>query len=631
MKKLSKRLLAMLLVAVMVVAAIPFGAFADDTYNINVVAKNTHGTVIPSSGSGKADVEAYVEQSRERSVQACLDAGIPVSGLTFNSASFADNTLTVLFDVHTWTFVSATSTQHTMKCSIGNEQETSDHVFNSAGVCRDCGWSHEHSFTGGTVVAPGDANGHKVQCTFAGCTEQTTAPHTGEHYTDLPAEAADCENTGHEAGKRYDCGYVEGYAVTPALGHIDENCDGKCDRAGCTENMTVQTKTYKVVVKKADKVTVLAEGQSVTYNQAQINALNSASAVRTFLDGLGGDYATCSGKMGDAYFKGVEVMSSDAGNYLHIYMDLPETSNTLPNTGDTFNVTFTIDGGTSYTRTVNVGDWYFNAGMAGNANGWGNKQVSLRITNALGSKRLVDWNSKDSSAYVQRGDVSVEIFSKLKTVKIVFLKNEVCSVKDSNGTTVEYEWGSALGQLPELPYGYGYWCVDGKEITATTIYNWELDKVYARPVKQTADHNGNVHLFVYNSSNQLMKDFDVTVKVQDNGMLFLDDLVSMIKNNTGVSSVSSAGLMDESGWAYYLNNKNSTKYAKSGLLMGTAAEREGVQNVYVVLKNVSGNSNADTSNPKTGDTAMIGTAAIVMALATVGMGTAFYMKKKELF
>ena len=51
----------------------------------------------------------------------------------------------------------------------------------------------------------------------------------------------------------------------------------------------------------------------------------------------------------------------------------------------------------------------------------------------------------------------------------------------------------------------------------------------------------------------------------------------------------------------------------------------------MVLTNVSGGSNADTSNPKTGDTAMIGTAAIVMALATVGMGTAFYMKKKELF
>lgn len=594
MKKLSKRLLAMLLVAVMVVAAIPFGAFAapcgaDHSTDTSLWEYDSTGTVTATTHPLK-----------------CKNTGCDWTGAAYHTLG-ADGKCTVCSYEHT----PHTYDKTTHKCTVcGYEHQ-----------CIDSDWA----FNG---VKGTDGSTHTEVCTFCGktravnCTISTTAA--------IPATCTTVGKTEYKACSV--CGWNnDGGKDVPALGHIDENCDGKCDREGCNQNMEVKTKTYKVVVKKADKVTVLAEGQSVTYNQAQIDALNSASTVRTFLNGLGGDYATCSGKMGDAYFKGVEVMSSDAGNYLHIYMDLPETSNTLPNTGDTFDVTFTIDGGTSYTRTVNVGDWYFNAGMAGNANGWGNKQVSLRITNALGSKRLVDWNSKDSSAYVQRGDVSVEIFSKLKTVKIVFLKNEVCSVKDSNGTTVEYEWGSALGQLPELPYGYGYWCVDGKEITATTIYNWELDKVYARPVKQTADHNGNVHLFVYNSSNQLMKDFDVTVKVQDNGMLFLDDLVSMIKNNTGVSSVSSAGLMDESGWAYYLNNKNSTKYAKSGLLMGTAAEREGVQNVYVVLKNVSGNSNADTSNPKTGDTAMIGTAAIVMALATVGMGTAFYMKKKELF
>ena len=156
--------------------------------------------------------------------------------------------------------------------------------------------------------------------------------------------------------------------------------------------------------------------------------------------------------------------------------------------------------------------------------------------------------------------------------------------------------------------------------------------MYARPMLATTVNNGKVHLFVYNSKNELMKDFDVTYKVQSsNGLLFLDDLKSIIKSQTGVSSVSAEGLMDETGWAYYLNNKNSYKYAYSNVDVGTADERAGVQNVYVVLKNVSSGSKADTSNPKTGDTAMIGTAAIVMALAAVGMGTAFYMKKKELF
>lgn len=591
MKKLSKRLLAMLLVAVMVVAAIPFGAFADETpIPIHVKAVYSDGTLIKE---GDCNVYAGVETDLNRSLKACQKAGIDVSGLTADPATNpawddATQTLTVTFQL-----------------------------------------PHTHDWKWNGLV--GDASGHGMVCKDSNCTAKSTEAHT--MVTVAAAKEVTCTEDGVTEKKECKvCGYVTGGEVIKAAGkHTDENKDGECDVCG-EKGLPVETKTYKVVLKKADKATTLASGKSVTLNEAQVNALNTASAVRDFLNSLEGSYATYAGKMADDDYKGTEALTSSTGDsFLYIYMVVEDSSSQLPNTGDTFDVTFTIDGGTSYTRTVNVGDWYFNAGMAGNANGWGNKQVSLRITNALGSKRLVDWNSKDSSAYVQRGDVSVEIFSKLKTVKIVFLKNEVCSVKDSNGTTVEYEWGSALGQLPELPYGYGYWCVDGKEITATTIYNWELDKVYARPVKQTADHNGNVHLFVYNSSNQLMKDFDVTVKVQDNGMLFLDDLVSMIKNNTGVSSVSSAGLMDESGWAYYLNNKNSTKYAKSGLLMGTAAEREGVQNVYVVLKNVSGNSNADTSNPKTGDTAMIGTAAIVMALAAVGMGTAFYMKKKELF
>lgn len=577
MKKLSKRLLAMLLVAVMVAAAIPFGAFAEG---------ETH--------TGHDDAPVWVKVSSDA-------------------------------DTHT---------VKCNKCTSGSEAtKTEPHTW-VGGTCSVCGDTCSHSWS--TKAGSGTTAGHTFVC--GNCGLEVTDIHRtvsgeAESWTEIPAVPATCTENGHEAGRRYnDCGYVTGGETVDKLGHVDDNKDGICDRNCGEKNLPVETKTYKVVLKKSDKATTLASGKSVTLNEAQVNALNTASAVRDFLNSLEGSYATYAGKMADDDYKGTEALTSSTGDsFLYIYMVVEDSSSQLPNTGDTFDVTFTIDGGTSYTRTVNVGDWYFNAGMAGNANGWGNKQVSLRITNALGSKRLVDWNSKDSSAYVQRGDVSVEIFSKLKTVKIVFLKNEVCSVKDSNGTTVEYEWGSALGQLPELPYGYGYWCVDGKEITATTIYNWELDKVYARPVKQTADHNGNVHLFVYNSSNQLMKDFDVTVKVQDNGMLFLDDLVSMIKNNTGVSSVSSAGLMDESGWAYYLNNKNSTKYAKSGLLMGTAAEREGVQNVYVVLKNVSGNSNADTSNPKTGDTAMIGTAAIVMALAAVGMGTAFYMKKKELF
>ena len=119
--------------------------------------------------------------------------------------------------------------------------------------------------------------------------------------------------------------------------------------------------------------------------------------------------------------------------------------------------------------------------------------------------------------------------------------------------------------------------------------------------------------------NWLMKNVDVTENVQDNGLITKTGLMKTIEYQTGRKNPTVAGLFDESGWAYYLNNKNSTSKAKSSVDVGRAADRQGTQNIYVVLTNVSGGSNADTSNPKTGDTAMIGTAAIVMALAAVGM------------
>ena len=65
--------------------------------------------------------------------------------------------------------------------------------------------------------------------------------------------------------------------------------------------------------------------------------------------------------------------------------------------------------------------------------------------------------------------------------------------------------------------------------------------------------------------------------------------------------------------------------------MGTADNRTGVQFLYVMVNGgTSSNSKADSSNPKTGDNAMIGTAATVMAVAVIGLGaTAVVLKKKE--
>ena len=227
-------------------------------------------------------------------------------------------------------------------------------------------------------------------------------------------------------------------------------------------------------------------------------------------------------------------------------------------------------------------------------------------------------------------DYKVEVLGINSTDTIYFMKTSTANPTTTDAfATKYYEANTRLGVLPSLPDGYTGWYVGQEELTVDTVDHWKEKSVYAYPGKGVG--SGRVHLFIYNKDNELMKNVDVTENVQDNGLITKTGLMKTIEYQTGRKNPTVAGLFDESGWAYYLNNKNSTAKAKSSVDVGRAADRQGTQNIYVVLTNVSGGSNADTSNPKTGDTAMIGTAAIVMALAAVGMGTAFYMKKKELF
>lgn len=607
MKKFSKKLFCLMLVAIMVATAIPFGAFADPITvegPFTVVAK-CNGTEV---GRGHiAQLSGYdhgVPQHRQNA----LDYGNMV---WTNNCYKASTTEASTLDGQTLT--------------VKVELDTEKHPANPTNECHV--WAIDHF----------DATKHYEKCTVVGCSATKEEPHsdTEKNATaSTPYVAPTCGAAGKNAKTVYNCGYTEGGQEIPATDAHNYGADNICTGCGQVKpGSTPAQVDFTVMVTTGGATEIVHGTKKMTQEEAKALSTNAAGA-KTILNAMkdvNSKFGTCA----DAIDADATVFSSmvvnPTSNTITVNLTKDPTV-TTPSSSDSFEVTFQIDNGTPYTRTVTKGDWYFNASLAGNANGWGNKQVWLYVTDNNGNVRRAEWNSKDDAAYAKKGDVSVRVKSQIKTVKIVYLKNETCSVKESNGTTIEYEWGETLGKLPALPDGYGYWYIGKVQLTSDTVYKWEEDKVYARPMLATTVNNGKVHLFVYNSKNELMKDFDVTDKVQSsNGLLFLDDLKSIIKSQTGVSSVSAEGLMDETGWAYYLNNKNSYKYAYSNVDVGTADERAGVQNVYVVLKNVSSGSNADTSNPKTGDTAMIGTAAIVMALAAVGMGTAFYMKKKELF
>lgn len=586
MKKFSKKLFCLMLVAIMVVAAIPFGAFAEE-------AEVTPQVL--SGHTGHADEPAAAD----------------------------------------WVFKSATATDHTLECSKCTGEKatkTEAHTWDATGKCTVCGHTHEHVFTTNIVPSSGTKDGHKVQCSVNGCPAQTTVAHGDEHFTEIAAKDATCTVAGNTAGKTYDCGYTEGNEVLPALGHIDNDDDGKCDRVvngvKCDAPVAVTKTTYKVCVKLTSTNATLADGKSVEYTKTQVAALNSAAAVRTFLNGLGDKYAEIAGNMTDKNFSGVTTQNSVAGgdNYLYVML----TGYGAETTEDTSNkIKVIFDNGRTTYITREVGTWYFNTSNLGYDDTWGTEQAKLEIRDANGT-RTVAWGSKDDSAYVKATDYEVKVLGINRKVTIYYMKSSTANPTTTDAyATKYYEANTQLGELPALPAGYTAWYVDGVKLTPNTVYSWETKSVYAYPGK--GDGNGRVHLFIYNKNNELLKNVDVTESVQDNGLISRNALVSTIEYQVGKKNLTLSGLYTESGWAYYLNNKNSTAKAQSSVNVGKDGERQGTQNLYVVLTNVSGGSSADTSNPKTGDTAMIGTATIVMVLAAAGMGTAFYMKKKELF
>lgn len=586
MKKFSKKLFCLMLVAIMVVAAIPFGAFAEEA---------------TPQDSGEATPQVLQGHTGHTDEPAAAD----------------------------WKFKSATATDHTLECSkcTGEKATKTDpHTWDATGKCTVCGHTHEHVFTTNIVLESGTKDGHKVQCDVNGCPARTDVAHGDEHFTEIAAKAATCTEAGNTAGKTYACGYKEGNEVLPALGHIDENDDGKCDR--CDAPVAVTKTTYKVCVKLTSTNATLADGKSVEYTKTQVAALNSAAAVRSFLNGLGGKYAEIAGNMTDKNFSEVTTQNSVAGgdNYLYVML----TGYGAETTEDTSNkIKVIFDNGRTTYITREVGTWYFNTSNLGYDDTWGTEQAKLEIRDANGT-RTVAWGSKDDSAYIKATDYEVKVLGINRKVTIYYMKSSTANPTTTDAyATKYYEANTQLGELPALPAGYTAWYVDGVKLTPNTVYSWETKSVYAYPGK--GDGNGRVHLFIYNKNNELLKNVDVTESVQANGLISRNALVSTIEYQVGKKNLTLSGLYTESGWAYYLNNKNSTAKAQTSVNVGKDGERQGTQNLYVVLTNVSGGSTADTSNPKTGDTAMIGTAAIVMVLAAAGMGTAFYMKKKELF
>lgn len=582
MKKFSKKLFCLMLVAIMVVAAIPFGAFADEAEYTLVIK-----------------VDGNSEQCK-----------VTVDPAYVNGSDMID----ALYLLRT-----AGKTDYADKLQNG--------TYELDGVVRN---SENGKF------------GVKLKTPATTPAEPSDPATPAEKYTVMvyvgsSAEAADVSTTQIDKTENATTALTNA-GLTKYLDTAKYKVES-CSAVDATHVIAVRVSEvtpapaqykYNVVVKTSAGA-VVESTNTVTMTKEQAEAYKTLADAKSLLNTMGGKYAECASKLSDELFQKIEVITgttTDAGNSINVWLTAdPFNNNTVVAPEGEILVVF--DNGSTTTIKRDEGVWYFSTSKLGYDDTWGTEQATLRIYDANGY-RDVKWKSQDSDAYIKKTDYKVEVKGINKTVTIYFLKSSTANPTTTNAyATKYYEANTKLGTLPALPAGYTAWYVDGKELTPDTVYTWETKYVYAYP--GNGDGNGRVHLFIYNKNNELLKNVDVTESVQANGLISRSSLVSTIEYQVGRKNLTLSGLYTESGWAYYLNNKNSTAKAQASVDVGKDGERQGTQNLYVVLTNVSGGSTADTSNPKTGDTAMIGTATIVMVLAAAGMGTAFYMKKKELF
>ena len=607
MKTLSKKLISLMLVALMLVAAMPMAAFADEVSDdvadfyespLAVTVTVYRGSDVyagPKSWNNcPYDFEDQIAEDMDAAAKAALKAigaSAPSSkNYELTSVELNGSSLIVTYDV-----------------------KDHDHVW---AIATNPDEEHQP-----------DENGHYMVCTVTGCgvySDYQVAHTSDEIKSKTPETKTTCKEVGKTAKITYKCGYVEGGEDKDEelAEHTYKN--GKCTVCGELE----PTSSYNVyIVFKGDNIgydgTVeLSDSAIATYsknlNLTNAKAILSKTASSTNL------YSTYAGSMTASIFGKMEI---DNGTiFITVNKDLTSTA-----TAGTEKVTVTVKDGDLYdTRELTVGKSYFGYELTlGNDN---NKTLaSIRVTYEVNGKTYTRTAKKgESNATIQAYDTQVELLWDAKKVTINFYRHASDGAEKVSTMTIRA--GETIENLPKLDGEYVSWYLESGELLQEgRTYDFASTTVRAYPYA-----GGEVYLQIYKNGDTktpVSNDpVNVTAKVQKNGIISASDLTSIIENKVGKKNLKITGLFDFDGWEEYKSSK-STKYASSTMDVGTADERTGVQFLYVMVNGGSSSSStADSSNPKTGDTAVPGTAAAVLAAAVLGLGTtAVVLKKKELF
>ncbi len=385
-----------------------------------------------------------------------------------------------------------------------------------------------------------------------------------------------------------------------------------------------QNDTAHVVTVTVEKVAPAPEpAKDVVYTvKLTVDGVAQTDKTLTYKDGAVADLSSWDKVMKEI---GMDASKYDMVSFTNVNNVITLSLKTKAPSATTVNITL-INGNSQSTQTVEVGKYYSDYAAFNPAAQDGRTPESLKIESNNGTTRFVNVNTKTDNGKILGTDTKVTIQWKAADRQIRFYTDS--TLGKIHKTLTVYS-GKAIGELPTNVNGKAveYWTVWGSRIYTTTTYDWTADYVDAVP--HFAGETGKVYLEVYVNGNRTSKyaQVDITHKLQD-GVIYRDTLLDTIRSATKNNSLklsSVSYLFNESEWSQYVRNVNNTT-TNTKIQIGT--DSSDARYVYVMVNGVT-TKTTDPSNPKTGDSAKLGVAAAVLAVAVVGFGAVIVINKKK--
>lgn len=573
MKTLSKKLLSLLLVAVMLVAAMPFAAFADgtDTQNTTVYTiKTLYINVDDNKRVETLTIDCPASDGERREYSGETAKQLAATLLEKNpdvAEKYKDKEIAS---------VVVNPQQGAASISYMTPAKPTDPVPVTYTV---------------KVVGDATATGSK----------QIAAPTEADFTTNYGAVIAALNNAGLG-----DYTNADNWTIT------------KIEKDDTAHVITV------TVEKKVAPTTPSTEpAKDVTYTvKLTVDGVAQTDKTLTYKDGAVADLSSWDKVMKEI---GMDASKYDMVSFTNVNNVITLSLKTKAPSATT--VKITLNDGTKETEQYpEVGKYYSDYAVFYPSAQDGRTPESLKIEENNGSVRVVDVGTKTENGKVRATDVKVTIQWKAADRQIRFYTD---STLGKIFKTLTVYSGKAIGELPTEVNGKAveYWTVWGTRIYPTTTYSWTAD--YVNAVPHFVGESGKVYLEVYVNGNRTSKytQVDITHKLQD-GVIYRDTLLDTIRNavkNNSLKLSSVSYLFDESEWSAYVRNVNNTT---TNTKIQIGENLNDARYIYVMVNGVTIKT-ADSTNPKTGDTAKLGVAAAVLAVAVVGFGAVIVVNKKK--